>query len=270
MVDDWLLASIRHQTSKIFLLMAKACCNVTKIDQKENIRASNLLSLASSDWIIANIYLIAGVAKSWLNLLMWWYQGLDLNVGTPGFLFFYRQVQYFLMLEDLEKIEDSWREMDEFKKLLTMTNPKQKQLKEDMAFVKRMASQVQKHNKQYISLNISSEVSSSNGKLASLCCSAVERRQQNNGLTIDCKINCEKFWKFLQEEIPLTLLDQLCTRPTIQFHCKAINQIAVGLDIWGKTSGTAMQETNMLTSFVTKLCARLPSASLLSTSTNGW
>jgi hypothetical protein len=56
---------------------------------------------------------------------MRWYLGSDPNVGTPGFLSFDRQVPYFLMLEDLKKIEDSWREMDEFtpfsKKLLTIT-----------------------------------------------------------------------------------------------------------------------------------------------------
>jgi hypothetical protein len=60
------------------------------------------------------------------------------------------------MLEDLQKIEDSWREMDEFaaflKRLFTMTKSKQKQLKEDMStlFLKKMVCQVQKHNKQYI------------------------------------------------------------------------------------------------------------------------
>jgi hypothetical protein len=60
------------------------------------------------------------------------------------------------MLEDLKKIEDNWREMDEFaafsKKLLTMTNSIQKKLKEDMATssLKKIASQVRKHNKRYL------------------------------------------------------------------------------------------------------------------------
>jgi hypothetical protein len=86
--------------------MAKACCNMTKTDQKENIIALNLLSLASSDWIVADIYLIlTGVAKSWLNPHMRWYQDSDPNVGTPGFLSFHRQVRYFLMLEDLKNIK---------------------------------------------------------------------------------------------------------------------------------------------------------------------
>jgi hypothetical protein len=59
------------------------------------------------------------------------------------------------MIEDLKKMEKSWREMEEFaqfsKKLLTM-NPMQKKLKEDMAssFLRKMSSQVKKHNKQYL------------------------------------------------------------------------------------------------------------------------
>jgi hypothetical protein len=133
--------------------MAKACCNMTKTDQKENFIASNLLSLnllslVSSDWIIANIYLISGVTKSWLNPHMRWYLGLDPNIRTPGFLSFHRHVKYFLMMENLKKIENSWREMDKFsalsKKLHTMTNLMQKKVKEDMvsSVVKKMVNQV--------------------------------------------------------------------------------------------------------------------------------
>jgi hypothetical protein len=60
----WTIGSLAQFASmkyvEFFLLMAKACCNITKTDQKENIITSNLLSLASSDWIRADIYLIAG------------------------------------------------------------------------------------------------------------------------------------------------------------------------------------------------------------------
>jgi hypothetical protein len=140
-----------------FLLMANAYCNMTKTDQKENIIASSkLFSLESSDWIVATIYLIAGVAKSWLNPHVQWYQGSDPNAGMLGFLSFHHQVLYFLMLEDLKKIVDSWHEVDGVlafsKKLLTMTNSSQKILEEDMAtsFVRKMASQVQKHSKRYL------------------------------------------------------------------------------------------------------------------------
>ena len=87
----WTIGSLAQFATKyldFFLLMAKACCNMTKTDQKENTIASNLLSLASSDWIVADIYLIAGVAKVWLNPHMHWYQGSDLTIGTPGFCAF--------------------------------------------------------------------------------------------------------------------------------------------------------------------------------------
>jgi hypothetical protein len=131
----WTIGSLAQFASKyldFLLLMAKACCNMTKTDVRENIIAPNLLSLASSDWILADIYLLAGVTKFWLNPHMRWYQGSDPHIGTPGFLCFHRQVRYFLMMEDLKKMEKSWREMEEFeqfsKKLLTM-NPRQKKLK---------------------------------------------------------------------------------------------------------------------------------------------
>jgi hypothetical protein len=87
---------------------------MTKIDQKENINMSNLLPLASSAWIVADFYLIAGVAKSCLYPHMQWYQGLEPNVSTLGFISFDHQVQYFLTLEGLKKGEDSCYEMDHF------------------------------------------------------------------------------------------------------------------------------------------------------------
>jgi hypothetical protein len=47
-----------------------------------------LLSLASSEWIVADVYFISGIAKGWLNPHMKWYQGTDSNIGRPGFLSF--------------------------------------------------------------------------------------------------------------------------------------------------------------------------------------
>jgi hypothetical protein len=222
----WTIGSLAQFATKyldFFLLMAKACCNMTKTDQKENIIASNLLSLASSDWIVADIYLIAGVAKSWLNPHMRWYQGSDPNVGTPGFLSFHRQVRYFLMLEDLKNIEDHWREMDEFaafsEKLLTMTNSIQKKLKEDMAtsFLKKMASQVRKHNKRYLLTKhlvrgvfaesetgqaVAQLLKGGNEEMSALSKPFFSKQHER-------EIDCEKFAKFLGDAIPLTLLDQL-------------------------------------------------------------
>lgn len=52
------------------------------------------------------------------------------------------------------------------------------------------------------------------------------------------EIDCQKLLKFLKDKGPLTLLDQLWTNPAVQFHCEAINLIAVGLDIWDETNAT--------------------------------
>jgi hypothetical protein len=88
--------------------MAKAVRNATTTKQKENTIASNLSSLASSDWIIADVMLIASLFKSFLNDHVKWCQGVDPNIGRPGFLVFHRAVRCFLMLEDLQEVEASW------------------------------------------------------------------------------------------------------------------------------------------------------------------
>jgi hypothetical protein len=156
------------------------------------------------------------------------------------------------MLEDLKNIEDNWREMDEFaafsKKLLTMTNLTQKKLKEDMAtsFLKKMASQVRKHNKRYLLTKHLVR-----GVLAELETGQADAqllKGGNEGMSAlsrplflkqhEREIDCEKFARFLRDEIPLTLLDQLRAGPTVQFHREAIDQIAVALDIWEESNVT--------------------------------
>ena len=129
---------------------------MTNIDKKENIIASNLLSLASSELIMANVYSIAGISKSWLNPHMKWYQGTDVNIGRPGFLSFHRSVRYFLMIEDVDRIRREWKTDEVFekfsKKVASMTNPVLKHLKEGMfeEFLKTMRLQIIKHKKSYV------------------------------------------------------------------------------------------------------------------------
>jgi hypothetical protein len=138
------------------LLLAKGVCNITNTDVRENIIASNLLSLASSEWIVANVYFIAGIAKDWLTPHMKWYQGTDANIGRPGFLSFHGSVRYFLMVDDVDQIRRDWKTNEVFEKfskqVATMTNPKLKFLKEGMveAFLKKMRLQIIKHNKRYV------------------------------------------------------------------------------------------------------------------------
>ncbi len=66
----WTIGSLAILTTKhldFFLLLSRGVCNMTNTDQKDNIIASNLLSLASSEWIVADVFFIAGIAKYWLN-----------------------------------------------------------------------------------------------------------------------------------------------------------------------------------------------------------
>jgi hypothetical protein len=204
---------------------------MTNTDQKENIIASNLLSLASSEWIVANTYFIAGIAKSWLNPHMKWYQGTDPNIGEPGFLPFHQSVRFFLMTQDIDDICSNWRTNKFFvkfsKQVASMSNPKLKSLKEGMVeiFLKKMKTQVQKHNKRYILTRsvirsifaewqtgqVVAQVLKGGDGLPLL--SAPFFSKQHN-----CEINCKKFYKFLQDKIPRTLLDQLRSDPAGSFN----------------------------------------------------
>jgi hypothetical protein len=115
--------------------MAKGVRNMTTTKEKENTITSNLLSLASLAWIVADVMLIASLSKLFLNNHMKWYQGVDTNIGRPGFLAFHRAVRYFLMLEDLREAERSWETHGLFQlfsiQVECIANPKLRQLKQE-------------------------------------------------------------------------------------------------------------------------------------------
>jgi hypothetical protein len=51
------------------------------------------------------------------------------------------------------------------------------------------------------------------------------------------EIDCQKFFKFMQDEVPLTYLEKLRSDPAVVFQQDAIDEIAVsGLDIWNKAN----------------------------------
>jgi hypothetical protein len=75
------LAALAAKYLKFFKLLAQAIVNMTNSDEQENTIASNLLSLASLDWIIANVHFIAVITKKWLNPHMRWYLRSDPNIG---------------------------------------------------------------------------------------------------------------------------------------------------------------------------------------------
>jgi hypothetical protein len=140
-----------------FVKMAKGIRNMTTTKEKENTIASNRLLLASSNWIIADVKLIASLLQLFLNNHMKWYQGLDPNIGWPGFLAFHQAVGYFLMLEDLLEAKRSWETHELFYEfwlqVAKIANKNLQKLKEDLvrAMICKMILQVCKYkNKQYL------------------------------------------------------------------------------------------------------------------------
>jgi hypothetical protein len=105
----WTIAVLACKAQRylpFFVKMAKGVRNMTITKEKESTIALNLLLLASSDWIVADVMFIASLSQLFLNNHLKWYQGVDPNIGRPGFLTFHRAVQYFLMLEDLLEAEN--------------------------------------------------------------------------------------------------------------------------------------------------------------------
>jgi hypothetical protein len=129
------------------------------------------------------------------------------------------------------------------------------------AFLKKMRLQVEKHNKRYILTRgivrsvfaewqtgqVVAQVLKGGDGLPSLSAPFFSKQH-------GCEIDCEKFSKFLTDEIPLTVLEKLRTDPAIISNQNAIEQIAVqGLDIWDvakpTNQNTALLQTHALRSF---------------------
>ena len=70
--------------------------------------ASNLLLLASFEWIIADALLIASPSKLFLTNHVKWHQGVDPSAGRPGFVVLHCAARCFLHLEDVQEAEWSW------------------------------------------------------------------------------------------------------------------------------------------------------------------
>jgi hypothetical protein len=126
------------------------------------------------------------------------------------------------MLQDVDQICCNWQTNEVFEKFSkqveSMTNPKLKKLKKGMvdAFVRKMRLQIEKHNKGYIlTQGIMRSVFAKwqtgqavahflkGGKGMPLLSAPFFSKEHNR------EINCEKFSKFLKDEIPLTVLEQL-------------------------------------------------------------
>jgi hypothetical protein len=112
------------------------------------------------------------------------------------------------------------------------------------AFVRKMRLPVQKHNKRYILLTQSiihsvfanwqtGQVVTQllKGKTSALSASFFSELHGR-------EINCEKFYKFMQDKVSLTILEQLQTDPAVTLQQEAIDKSAAssGLNIWDKSN----------------------------------
>jgi hypothetical protein len=242
------LAILAASHLQFFKLLAKGVCNMTKTVEKDNVIASNLLSLASSEWIVSDVLFIAALAKSWLNPHMKFYQGTDPNIGEPGFLCFHRQVRFYLMYEDITEMKQNWKTHEVFSKFSSkvgaMSNERLKKLKQEMvsAFLTKMQTQIRKHNKRYLLTrnlvrSVFSEWQTGQAVAQFLKGGAPSLSPPFFSKIHGREIDCEKFFKFLQDEIPLTILSELRSDAAVTFQQDAIDELSVsGLDIWDRSN----------------------------------
>jgi hypothetical protein len=250
----WTIAVLAVKAQRylpFFIKMAKGVRNMTTTKEKENTIASNLLSLAASAWIVADVMLIASLSKLFLNNHMKWYQGVDPNIGQPGFLAFHRAVRYFLMLEDLEAAESSWETHGLFQLFVIqvecITNEKFRQLKQESvrAIIKKMIHQVHKHNKRYVQTSKLVRGVFAEQPTGQAIAQFLSTRQDNQPIATqsffsqvhDRHIDVVKFSKFLRDEISEETLQKLQADPLTIFHRDAIELLATErIDIWDQES----------------------------------
>jgi hypothetical protein len=127
-----------------------------------------------------------------------------------------------------------------------MSNERLKKLKHEMvsAFLNKMQTHIQEHNKRYLLTR-------------NLICSVFAKGQTGHQAVAQLlkggtpalsapffselqgqEIDCEKFYKFMQDEVPLTILEQLRLDPAVTFQQDAIDKLAVsGLNVWDRSPG---------------------------------
>jgi hypothetical protein len=145
------------------------------------------------------------------------------------------------MMEDNNGMKCNLQGEETFSKFSTkvdkMSNERLKKLKEEMvsAFLTKMTTHIQKHNKCYLLRR-------------NLVCSVFSEWQTGQAIggepvlsalffsTLHGRdIDCEKFLKFMQDKVPLTSLEELCSNSAVAFQQDAIDKIVVsGLNIWDR------------------------------------
>jgi hypothetical protein len=153
------------------------------------------------------------------------------------------------MTDDIDKIRRNWRTNKVFAKFShqveSMTNPKLKSLKEGMVevFLKKKRSQVQKHNKRYVLTQSIIRSVFANWQTGQVDAQLLKGGEPSLSVPFsselhDREINCEKFYKFIQDGVPLTVLEQLRTNPAMTLQQEAIDKLSLssGLNIWDRSN----------------------------------
>ena len=238
-------AAISENNEAVIHKMADGIRKSTLSKDKENTIASNVLRLGGSDWILADTYFIAAIAKSWLDPHMKFYQGCDPNIGVPGYLSFHRLVRYFLQVLDLEKIRDGWETINAFKSFKDKINgmtQEHKPLKREFVrkFVNKMIEQVHKHNKRYlVSVKLVRAVyaEKQTGHIVARLLDGQDIGELDlmtyHSITHNREIDCQKLAQFIKKHLSANDLQTIRSHPAITYHSGPIARIARGdIDIW--------------------------------------
>jgi hypothetical protein len=240
------LAALAAKYLKFFKLLAQAIVNMTNSDERENTIASNLLSLASSPWIVADVHFIAVITKKWLNPHMRWYQRSDPNIGQPGYLVPHRLVRYHLMLADLEDIVGGWKNLEAFKDfraVLSSLDDTLRPMKEAMvsSFVSLMMQQVIKHNQRYLltpKLIRAVFAEKETGQLVASLFSTIDPHPTGtfNSIVHGVEIDLPRFSKWMLASITAEQLLAIEEHPIFAHFSSDIESIGDGTDIWDRSS----------------------------------
>jgi hypothetical protein len=74
------------------------------LTQTEKDTGGNLKSLLKEPKVLCDLYMLAGFFRGYIFHHFKWLQGVDPNIGKPGFLSFHIVTRVFLMLKDLDRL----------------------------------------------------------------------------------------------------------------------------------------------------------------------
>jgi hypothetical protein len=250
------LAALAAKYLKFFTVLAQAIVNMTNSDEQENTIASNLLSLALSPWIVADVHFIAVITKKWLNPHMRWYQRSDPNIGQLRYLVSHRLVHYYLMISDLEDMANDWKTLDAFKDfrdVLSSLSETMRPMKQAMisSFLSLMIQQVIKHNQRYLltpKLVRAVFAEKETGQLvASMLISDDEETNEPTGkyksVVHGCEINLQRFSRWLLLMSPQEQLRSIQEHKVAEYFTWAIIHIRDGIDIWDRSSADELADS---------------------------